>query len=215
MTVTVDTSSQDGVVGSFDFNFGPGGLVTQQASLDVLNFSSDGALGGAPATMGDVIGSLPGTLTFDNGTQNNDYFQGFTFGNTVTFMVSLYGPALTAPDGTSTSGSSFSFSMFSDSAGTIPILTNDLIDGYAILVNVNLDGSVSVDNSSPYITVSDPAAVPEPPGMWFVALSVGLCAWLGIVKAQRGVGQKAAIHEPAGLSQSDIRANIVRPEPSV
>src|SRR5262249_51862810 len=120
--VSVDTSAISGTAGSLDFEFNPGPLVTQAASLQILNFSSDGTLAGSPALTGDVSGALPGTVTFDNGTAFNDYFEGFTYGSTLSFQVSLFGPALSSPDGTSTSGSSFAFSMFSDAAGTIPAL---------------------------------------------------------------------------------------------
>src|SRR4051812_41087129 len=76
--VTVDTSSIAGT-GSLDFNFNPGSLVTQAASVQILNFSSNGTLVGSPFLIGDVSGALPGTVTFDNGTSFNDYFTGFTF----------------------------------------------------------------------------------------------------------------------------------------
>jgi hypothetical protein len=112
--VTVDSSSISGTAGSFDFNFNPGPLVTQAASLQILNLTSDGALAGNSSSTGDVAGTLPATLTFDNGTAFNDYFEGFTFGSTLSFQVSLFGPALSSPDGVSTSGSTFAFSMFSD-----------------------------------------------------------------------------------------------------
>jgi hypothetical protein len=112
-------------------------LVTQTASLQVLSFASDGTLACSPTLTGDVAGALPPTLTFDNGTAFNDYFEGFTFGSTLSFQVCLFGPALSSPDGTSTSGSTFAFSMFSDAAGTIPTLTTDKINGFAFTVDVN------------------------------------------------------------------------------
>jgi hypothetical protein len=127
--VSVNTSTISGTSGSLDFQFNPGSLVSQAASLQILNFASDGTLAGTPTLTGDVSGTLPGTLTFDNGSFFNDYFDGFTFGTTITFEVSLSGPALSSPDGTSTSGSSFAFSMFSDPAGSIPALTNDATNG--------------------------------------------------------------------------------------
>ena len=45
-TVTVNTSSVSGTAGSLDFNFNPGPLVTQAASLQILSFTSDGSLAG-------------------------------------------------------------------------------------------------------------------------------------------------------------------------
>src|SRR5271166_3229645 len=152
--VTVDSSSISGTAGSFDFNFNPGPLVTQSASLQILSFASDGTLAGSPTLTGDVAGTLPATSTFDNGTAFNDYFEGFTFGSTLSFQVSLFGPALSSPDGTSTSGSTFALSMFSDAAGTIPALTSDTTNGFAFTIDLNLDGTTTVTNSSAQTTIT-------------------------------------------------------------
>jgi hypothetical protein len=46
--VIVNTSTISGTSGSLDFQFDPGPLVSQSASLQILNFTSDGALAGAP-----------------------------------------------------------------------------------------------------------------------------------------------------------------------
>jgi len=150
--------------------------VTRAASLQILGFSSDGAPAGSPTLTGDVSGALPAALTFDNGTAFNDYFEGFTYGTSLVFDVYLYGPALTSPDGTSTSGSTFAFIMFSDAAGTIPVLTSDTTDGFAFTVDVNLDGTTTVTNFSSETTISPASAVPEPSN--FLLLGTAL-AWCG------------------------------------
>jgi hypothetical protein len=75
---TVNTSSISGTAGSLDFNFNPGPLVTQSASVQILSFASDGTLAGSPMLTGDASGALPATLTFDNGTAFNDYFEGIS-----------------------------------------------------------------------------------------------------------------------------------------
>jgi hypothetical protein len=172
--VAVNTSSISGITGSLDFNFNPGPLVTQTASLQILNFSSGGVLGGSPSLTGNVTGGLPSTLTFNNGTAFNDYFQGFTFGSTITFAVSLFGPALSAPDGVSTSGSTFAFSMFSDAGGTTPALTNDTTNGFAFTVDVNLDGTTTATNFSPETTLTPVSAVPEPCSLLMLASGLAL-----------------------------------------
>jgi hypothetical protein len=171
---TVNTSSVTGQAGSLDFQFNPGGLLTQSASLQILDFSSNGTLGSSVLT-GDTSGALPGTVLFNNGGGFNDYFTGFTYGSTITFAVNLFGPAVVSPDGVSTFGSTFAFSLFSDPAGTVPVLTSDTVNGFAALVNVNLDGSTTVTNNSSQLTISTPAAaVPEPGSL--LLLAAGLAA---------------------------------------
>jgi hypothetical protein len=175
--ITINTSSIAGTVGSVDFNFNPLLLTTQAASLQILYFSTDGTLAGTPALTGDVSGALPSAVTFDNGTGYNDYFEGFTFGSTLTFDVSLYGPALSAPNGVSTLDSTFAFSIFSDAAGTIPALTTDTSDGFAFIVNVNPDGSTTVTDYSDQTTVEPQSSiVPEPGSLWLVAIGLILIA---------------------------------------
>jgi hypothetical protein len=170
-TVTVNTTPVSGQVGSLDFNFNPGPLTAQAASLNILNFSGDGVLAGSPQLTGDIAGTLPGTLAFDNGAPFNDYFEGFTFGTVLSFDVSLFGPALSSPDGISTSGSTFAFSMFGDAAGTIPVLTTDIVNGFAFVVNVNLDGTT---------TATSFIQTPEPDSWMLVATAMALgalCLW--------------------------------------
>jgi len=177
--VTVNTSSISGRAGSLDFNFNPGPLVTQSASLQILNFTSNATLAGSPPLTGDVAGALPATLTFDNGAGFNDYFEGFTFGTTLAFQVSLFGLALSSPDGVSTSGSTFAFGMFSDAAGTMPALTTDTTDGFAFTVDVNLNGTTTVTNSSAQTTIvaaGGSTVTPEPGTSLPMALASGL--WL-------------------------------------
>jgi hypothetical protein len=184
--VTVNTSSIFGTAGSVDFNFNPGPLVTQAASLQILTFTSGGSLANCAANIqgfcptGDVSGALPETLTFDNGTGFNDYFDGFTFGTTISFDVSLYGPALSSPDGVSTSGSTFAFSMFSDAAGTIPVLTTDTTDGFAFAVGVNLDGSTTVNDFSSQTSIETVSgSLPEPCSLTLLATAL---TWWGALR---------------------------------
>jgi uncharacterized protein (TIGR03382 family) len=168
--VTVNTSSILGTAGSIDFEFNPGGLISQPANLQILSFASNGTLAGGPTLTGDVSGTLPGPLSFDNGTVFNDYFEGFTFGSALSFNVALSGPALSSPNGTATSGSAFAFSMFSDAAGTVPALTTDSTDGFAVTVNVNLDGSTTLTNFSTQTTTA--VATPEPGAMMLAGLAL-------------------------------------------
>jgi len=178
--VTVNTSSVTGTAGSLDFQFNPGPLTTQSASLQILDFNSDGTLAGSPSLTGDVSGALPATLTYDNGTQYNDFFEDFTSGTTLSFEVSLYGPALSSPDGVSTSGSIFAFSMFSDPAGTVPVLTTDTVDGFAATLNVNLDGTTTATDPSTETSVAALTATPEPASL--LLLATGLLGLAGMLR---------------------------------
>ena len=169
-SVTVDTSSISGSTGSLDFNFNPGPLVTQLASAQILSFSGDGTLVGSPSLVGNVIGTLPATVSFDNGTGFNDYFHAFSFGSNLSFSVSLFGPALSNPDGISSSGSTFAFSLFSDSAGTIPVLTTDP-NGLGYVVDVNLDGTTTAKSF-----FSSTNAVPEPGTLSLIGILIAVGA---------------------------------------
>jgi hypothetical protein len=171
--ITIDTSSLLGSGdGSLDFQFNPGALDTQGASVEIVNFTSDGALVGSPVLTGNVAGGLPGTITFDNGSFYNDYFQVFTYGSTISFQLNFFGPALDTPDGISSAGSLFTFGMFSDTDGLIPVLTNNPDGSGAFTVDVNLDGTTTVTNFSDVTTV---AAVPTPSTVWL--LSSALLGW--------------------------------------
>jgi hypothetical protein len=169
--VAVDTSSISGTTGSIDFNFNPGPLTSQAASVQIENFTSGGSTSGSPVTTGDASGTLPGTLTLDNGTPFNDFFTAFTFDSAMDFDISLFGPALSSPDGTSTSGSTFAFSLFSDAAGTQPVLTSDTVNGFGYTIDVNLDGSTTATN---FLTNgSTQGAVPEPDSLLLAIFGVG------------------------------------------
>lgn len=175
--VSVNTSSISGTSGALDFQFDPGPFGSQAATLAITGFSSDGTLGTAFST-GDVAGTLPGELDFDNLMSFNDYFTDFTYGSTISFDVTLSGPAITSPDGVSQSGSSFFFSMYDDNGN--PLLTSDPF-GTAVELDINLDGStsatVSSDESSAVMPTSN---VPEPGAS--LLLTCGLILLVGLRK---------------------------------
>jgi hypothetical protein len=122
-------------------------------------------------------------LTLDNGTAFNDLFQGFTYGSSFGFDLTLSGPAV---GGTGASvGSSFALSLL-DATGITPLLTTDP-NGSVLTINVNPDGSTSVltfpqspNNLTPAAGAElVGAAVPEPASLVLLAtgLPAGLVAW--------------------------------------
>ncbi len=173
-SVSVNTSSVSGTAGSLDFQFNSGPTMTQFATLQISNFATDGTLDpGGPALIGDVSGALPGTVSFDNAGGFNDYFTGFTFGTTLSFLVNLSGPAVNSPDGVSTSDSTFGFSMFSDPSAVNSILTNDP-NGFAFTTDINLDGSTTPTNNSMQLTAAPVGTVSAPEPGTMLLLTAGL-----------------------------------------
>jgi hypothetical protein len=185
--VNVNTSALNGHYGYVDFQFNPGGTA-EAATATVTAFTPAGNLNAADpnnAPSGDVSGSLTSTLTLNNDTAFNDFFEGFNIGNSIGFDVTLSGTALDSPGGSS--GSSFAFSLY-DNTGTTPLLTTDP-NGSVLTLNVNPDGSTTVETFPQSSTDSNPVAgatplggataVPEPSSMMLVisALPVGLLAW--------------------------------------
>jgi hypothetical protein len=140
--VTVNTPANVGTNGSIEFQFNPGNSSSQPATAAILQFTADGTLNGPPAIAGNVSGALPGTVTLVNSTGFNDYFQGYTYGQTFSFVLVLSGPAIDSPNGTATAGSTFCLSLWSDPNGMTPILVQDAA-GCNGSVNVNLNGSTT------------------------------------------------------------------------
>jgi hypothetical protein len=170
--VTVDTSSESGQEGYIDLQLNPGAFATNLTNAQVTNFTTNGTLDSfgldptfpADGYLGDVTGVLPGTLTFDNQQNPNDYTQGITFGSTISFDVDLYGPAIASPDTTDyPHGSSLFVVDFFDLDGNA-LLTNSSI-GDVFTVNVNADGSTTptaYPNASGGTSVATFSQVPEP-----------------------------------------------------
>jgi len=166
--------------------------VTELASAQVTNFSPGASLDSFGAdtfdgTSGDVSGTLPGTLTFDNAQPLNDYTQGLTFPSTITFNLDLYGPAIDTPNASlcTSGGGSFYLDFFDTSNN---LLTNTT-EGFVLEVDINPDGSTTATtfpNSTggpSVVTVSGPlTATPEPSSIFLVA---GGLAMMGVIRYRR------------------------------
>jgi hypothetical protein len=155
---TLNTSSIAGTNGSVDFQFNPGGASSQAASVMLYNFAG-GSNAGVVQGIGSVSGGpIPNPITINNTNSANDAFETITFGNSLSFLANFTGPAVTSPNGISTASSQFTFSLFKDAAGTMPVLTPDL-NGIAGTATVNLNGTLSSSAVSPSLTIT---SVPEP-----------------------------------------------------
>jgi hypothetical protein len=183
-TITVNTSSiAPGTTGSIDFELNPGPDSDQSLTATVSDFISDGAYGGTQTLTGDANGgpaSLGDLLTINSTDADNDDFETFTYGNSISFVVDLSGPALDSPAGTATSPIEFAFSTYSDTAGMVPVLTNDPT-GISAYIEVSPEGVVTTDAVSADATIT---ATPEPATLWILA---GALAVFGAVRyARRG-----------------------------
>ena len=177
-SLTVDTSSAASQMGYIEFQFNPGSGGSQLAYSDILNLMTDGSLSPPGTNTGDSSGQLPAGLMQDNQTSFNDYIEGITFGNTITFDLLLSGPAIDMPDGTG--GGTFTLDFLnSDQSGYL--FTDDPINDVPVFtVDINADGSLtamtyaSEGDGPPVVTFSGPAEVPEPSTLALAAAALGL-----------------------------------------
>jgi hypothetical protein len=96
----------------------------------------------------------------------------------LSFVLTLSGPAIDAPNGTTTAGSTFGVGFYDVNQNSI--LTNDA-SGFAGEVNINLDGTttpVSFPNAANGPSVVTIQETPEPSALWLFAgiLGIALCA---------------------------------------
>jgi hypothetical protein len=156
--ITGNTSSFAGTYGYLDFVFDPGPNTVAFATASIEDFSSDGTLdlsAAALETGGDVSGNLPGTVTLDNGTQQNYYSPGFTYGTYLDFIVDL---AWTQPGTPPDSGSTFSVYLYDSNLN--PLLSySGSLNGEALDLEITPDGSVVVDNSPEETIVPEPGTL--------------------------------------------------------
>ena len=124
LLITVNTSSILGTGnGVIDFVLNPGPGSTQLVDAEVYNFSSNGTFsnpvnqsGDTGSVSGGPVNTSPVFLTSADG-DNEDQEATFTFGTTLSFDVSLSGPAVTAPNGTATSPTTFYLQLFDATTG--------------------------------------------------------------------------------------------------
>ena len=170
-TITLNTASIAGTNGSLDFALYPGAGSDQVLTATVFDFlATGGSYGGVKTPTGNVTGGpvITGnnlTLLANTLTQDNDELESFKFGSTLSFVVALSGPALTAPDGLALSPEQFIFSTYSDAAGTIPVLTTDP-GGAAGIINISAQGVASTSAVASGLSI---VASPEPASFCMLA----------------------------------------------
>jgi hypothetical protein len=179
LLITVDTSSLSGQNGYLDLQFEPDPLGSNPATATVTDFAANGILGAATPT-GDVTGTLPGALTFDNQTVFNDYWQEITFGSMASFTLALAGPT---PQGGGPSA--FNIAFYASDTYT-PLLTVSP-DGESAQIVLNPDGTTTIatfaastePGSVPAVTVNYQSSVPEPASFGLAGLSLAAVLVLG------------------------------------
>ncbi len=167
--VTVSTSTLNTTSGSLDFQFNPGGNGASAATVQVTDFTSNATLVGASMLSGSGTGALPGNLAITNDPGTNEVFQGVTFGSTLSFAVVFSAPAAT------TVSSLFAFTLF-DATGN-SLLSNNL-DGSALDISVNPDGSLTPQPAPPGANGLTVTAAPVPEAS--TTVSLGLLLALGV-----------------------------------
>ena len=184
--VSANTTTIEGLTGSFDMQFNGGGIGMLPATATITNFSTDGTGLSLNTTDGDVSGTLlPGPLVINNTMVLNDVLENITFGTSISFTLTLSGPGVTSPD-PNLPGSGFGLSLYD--ANFNPLLTTDPA-GTVVTMNLNPDGSTGVetfpsDNSggTPVgSAVPQATAVPEPSTGFLImtALPFVVVVWRG------------------------------------
>jgi hypothetical protein len=176
--VTVDTSSlPTGTQGYLDFQFNAGGSEAQPSTAIIDDFQAIGIDFGTLTTYGaaSATAAIPGgALALANTFADNEAIQAVTFatGSALSFEVTLGGPAVDAPDGRSTTGTSFYF-------GILDLTYNPLlptlgpVDPLVELDVIAITGVIVPFNDAPaVVTLTSP--VPEPSSLGLTATGLAI-----------------------------------------
>jgi len=167
LQATVDTSSIAGQTGWLDFQFNPADFNAPSAATTITAVNSNGTLLSSVTASGDVSGNLGSALVLGNSQAFNDWLQGFTFGNSLSFLFNIDVPLTN----TSGSGTAFSLSLYDSAFNS---LLADSIWGAALVVNANDNGSTDILGQSAQVSLSTPSAVPEPQTLSLFLTGLGL-----------------------------------------
>jgi len=165
--VSVNTASQSGQGGYIDLELNASSFPSDDVVATVSGFS--GATLNPADPNNDAIGttgSLPGVVTFDNQI-GNDYFEGLTFGNDVSFLVTLSGPGVGTSGPGNDSGTAFQLSFLDPTMSSL--LFSDEPNGMAALIEVAGDQAPEVLTPDT-TTAATPAPTPEPATLSLVGM---------------------------------------------
>jgi len=165
--IHVDTTSISGTVGYLDFQFNPGAPPVDAASATLSGFTSDGTLGTPLSNVGDVSGSLPGTVGINNTDVQNEYTDGFTFGSFFDVFVNLDIPIIS---GNAQSGDSFLLTL--DDSNFDPLIGEGGSIGQLVEIDLDTNGNPTVQNFSPNGEATV-ALTPEPSSLLLLVTGLG------------------------------------------
>jgi PEP-CTERM motif len=178
--VEVNTASIEGTSGYLDFQFNPANSSALAATTAVTNFRTDGTVGSQVYQFGDASGTLPGVLSFGNGTALNELTFAFTYGTSASFDVTL---SQSAAGG---SGSTFALALLDGDGGPYS-------NGPAtVTITIKPDGSTSGTAYPPNNGVGPTASVmPVPEPSTLVSAGLGLATLLGWNQVRRRLASRA------------------------
>jgi hypothetical protein len=180
--INVNTTSLAGTSGYLDFVFNPGAAPVDPASVTLFGFTSDGTLTGPYLPdLGDVTGTLPGTVTINNTDVDNDHTEGFVFGSFFDIFVDLDIPAISDD---AQSGDSFYLTLFD--SGFLPLIGQGQPFGQLVEIDLDTNANPTVQNFSPdgEATVT---ATPEPASLVLLATGLGALFRKGTKTAARNL----------------------------
>ena len=173
--VTVNTSSLAGETGYLYLQYVTNSTLASTAT--VSTFDSDAVLGAQDTV--DVVdgsavhGTLPGNVVFANTNAINDYNHAITFGNSLSFLVTLSSASTSTTSGVST----LSLGLFADAFGGTPLLNVNGGSYAGTVATISLHDNGSTDAQS---LDASTTATPTPiPGALYL-LGSGLMGLVGM-----------------------------------
>ncbi|MGH7193200.1 MAG: NF038129 family PEP-CTERM protein, partial [Candidatus Saccharimonadales bacterium] len=140
--VTVDTSAIAGGSGFVDLQLNPGALPdAQTADVTIDQFQNSGGTLGGVTIAGNASGSLAGAVQLGNTSMLNELKQALTYGNTLTFVITLAGDAIATPLG-GLFGSMLSLTLFRPD-GVTPLETT-AADGAVMKIALDPTGATQL-----------------------------------------------------------------------